>query len=110
MGHKVRECLSSANVQVFRILKRDISIQVSFFEKHLVINWKTVADDDATNQEDEVAPSDIAPIVNVAIFLMKQPFRDTDYVDNVELLQDLLCFLYDMFKWKWPKKGRVCYI
>ena len=53
----------------------------------LIINCKTVTEDEVTNQEYEMVSSDLASIVDIAI-LMKQPLRDVDYLDD---LSSLLC-------------------
>ena len=42
---------------------------------------KTVTKDETASHDHEVETSDVAPIVDIAIF-MKQPFTETDFLDE----------------------------
>ena len=71
LRHKERGCLRSAGGQLFRMLQQDY-LRITVHKKIAV---KTVTKGEAASHDDEVAPSDVAIIVDIATF-MKQPFRD----------------------------------
>ena len=75
-------CFSFPDVQLFRILKQDSSIQVSFW-LHIIINCRTITENEATNPEDEVAPDGTAPFVTVAnvIYFVYVISKDELYQD-----------------------------
>ena len=51
---------------------------------HKRISMKTVTKDEAAIHDDEVATSDIAPILDIATF-MKHPFTESDVLDSSEM-------------------------
>ena len=48
---------------------------------HKKMEMKTITKDEATSHDDEVVPSDVAPIGDMATY-MQQSFTETDFLDE----------------------------
>ena len=69
---------------------RQIFASLELAKKHLRITGhhkmtlKALTKDETASQEDGVALSDVAPIIDISIF-MKQPFTEIDFLDDERL-------------------------